>query len=71
MARQIGTVLGVASLVAILASVLPSDPVPAFRSAAVLVFSFFIAAGVVSAGLLSGRVAPADALSPTPVEVDG
>jgi EmrB/QacA subfamily drug resistance transporter len=71
MARQIGTVLGVASLVAILASVLPSDPVPAFRSAALLVFSFFIAAGVVSAGLLSRRVAPADALSPTPVEVDG
>jgi EmrB/QacA subfamily drug resistance transporter len=70
MSRQIGTVLGVAGLVAVLAHVLPGDPVPTFRSAALLVLSFFVAAGVVSAALLSGRVRPAATLSPVPEEVD-
>jgi EmrB/QacA subfamily drug resistance transporter len=70
MSRQIGTVLGVAGLVAVLAHVLPGDPVPTFRSAALLVLSFFVAAGVVSAALLGGRVRPAAALSPAPEEVD-
>jgi EmrB/QacA subfamily drug resistance transporter len=69
MSRQIGTVLGVAGLVAILAGVLPRDPIPVYRSAVLMVLSFFVAAAVVSAALLSGRVRPAAVLSPTPEEV--
>jgi hypothetical protein len=34
-----------------------------------MVLSFFVAAAVVSAALLSGRVRPAAVLSPTPEEV--
>jgi hypothetical protein len=61
MARQVGTVLGVAALVAILTHVGP-DPVTTFRHAVVLVIGFFAAAGVVSAILLTGAVrAPAPA----------
>ena len=55
MGRQIGTVLGVAGLVAILSRVSPVDPVAAFRNGLVLVIAFFAAAGLVSAALLSGR----------------
>jgi EmrB/QacA subfamily drug resistance transporter len=55
MARQIGTVLGVAGLVAILTRVSRVDPVAAYRSAVELVIAFFAAAGVVSAALLTGR----------------
>jgi hypothetical protein len=53
--RQVGTVLGVAGLVAILARVSPADPLPAFRGGLVLVIAFFAAAGVVSAVLLTRR----------------
>jgi len=53
--RQVGTVLGVAGLVAILARVSPTDPLPAFRGSLVLVIAFFAAAGVVSAVLLTRR----------------
>jgi EmrB/QacA subfamily drug resistance transporter len=65
--RQVGTVLGVAGLVAILAKVSPADPLAAFRGSLVLVIAFFAAAGVVSAALLTGRpvvaaVAPAPAV---------
>jgi hypothetical protein len=55
MARQIGTVLGVAGLVAILSRVSRVDPVAAYRSGAVLIIAFFAAAGVVSAALLTAR----------------
>ena len=55
MGRQIGTVLGVAGLVAILSRVSAADPVPAYRNGLVLVIVFFAAAGVVSAVLLGGR----------------
>jgi len=58
MARQIGTVLGVAGLVAILAHIVPSDPVHTFRYGVVLVLGFFVAAGAVAAALLSGRLRP-------------
>jgi hypothetical protein len=51
----VGTVLGVAGLVAILAKVSPADPLAAFRSGLVLVIAFFAAAGVVSAVLLTRR----------------
>jgi EmrB/QacA subfamily drug resistance transporter len=55
--RQVGTVLGVAGLVAILAKVSPADPLAAFRGGLVLVIAFFAAAGVVSAVLLTRRQA--------------
>jgi hypothetical protein len=53
--RQVGTVLGVAGLVAILARVSAVDPLAAYRGGLVLVIAFFAAAGVVSAALLAGR----------------
>jgi EmrB/QacA subfamily drug resistance transporter len=60
MARQVGTVLGVAGLVAILAHVTVSDPVPTYRGGLVLIIAFFAAAGAVSAALLTARLpAPA------------
>jgi hypothetical protein len=56
MARQIGTVLGVAGLIAILAGLNVADPVAAFRHATELVIGFFALAGLTSAALLSRRV---------------
>ena len=65
MARQIGTVLGVAGLVAILSRVSHTDPVPAYRNGLILVIAFFAAAGVVSAALLTARTVPApESLAP-------
>jgi hypothetical protein len=58
-ARQVGTVLGVAGLVAILSRVSGADPVAAYRHGAVLIIAFFAAAGAVSAVLLTGRPVPA------------
>jgi Major Facilitator Superfamily len=55
MARQVGTVLGVASLVAVLSHVTVGDPLAAYRNGLVLIIAFFGAAGVVSAGLLITR----------------
>jgi EmrB/QacA subfamily drug resistance transporter len=55
MGRQIGTVLGVAGLVAILTRVSSADPVEAYRQGVVLIIGFFAAAGVVSGLLLTGR----------------
>jgi EmrB/QacA subfamily drug resistance transporter len=55
MARQVGTVLGVASLVAVLSHVTAGDPLHAYRNGLVLIIAFFGAAGVVSAGLLTAR----------------
>jgi EmrB/QacA subfamily drug resistance transporter len=60
-ARQIGTVLGVAGLVAILAHVSRADPVAAFRNGVVLVTGFYVAAGAASAALLTARPAQAPA----------
>jgi len=64
--RQVGTVLGVAGLVAILARVSPADPLPAFRGGLVLVIAFFAAAGVVSAVLLTRRPIAVPAAAPGP-----
>jgi hypothetical protein len=61
MARQVGTVLGVAGLVAILAHVSRTDPVAAYRHGVVLIIAFFAAAGLVAASLLTGRATPAAA----------
>jgi hypothetical protein len=70
MARQVGTVLGVAALVAILARVGP-DPIATFRHAIVLVIAFFAAAGAVAAILLTRRVSspavPAPAATRAPL----
>ncbi len=57
MARQVGTVLGVAALVAILAHVDRSDPVATYRHGLMLIIAFFAGAGVVAASLLTGRAA--------------
>ena len=64
--RQVGTVLGVAGLVAILARVSQADPLAAFRGGLVLVIAFFAAAGVVSAVLLTRRPVVAS-VAPAPV----
>ena len=58
MARQVGTVLGVASLVAILSRVVPGDPLAAYRHGLILIIAFFAAAGVISAVLLTARPRP-------------
>jgi hypothetical protein len=64
MARQVGTVLGVAGLVAILSHVIPGDPVAGYRHGVILIIAFFAAAGVVSAAVLTGRARPAVAPPP-------
>jgi EmrB/QacA subfamily drug resistance transporter len=56
MARQIGTVLGVAGLIAILTGLNVGDPIVAFRHGTELVIGFFALAGLTSAMLLSRRV---------------
>jgi hypothetical protein len=66
-ARQVGTVLGVAALVAILSRVSPADPIPAFRHAIDLIIGFFAAGGVVSAALLTARPRPVPAAPAVPV----
>ena len=58
MARQVGTVLGVAGLVAILSRVSHTDPLAAYRNGLVMIIVFFAAAGAVSAALLTGRPVP-------------
>ena len=63
MARQIGTVLGVAGLVAILSHVNASDPVLTFKHAVLLVVALFAAAGVVSALFIAGRKRPVATLT--------
>ena len=55
MARQVGTVVGVAGLVALLSHVSPVDPLVPFRHGTLLTVAFFTAAGVVSAAVLAGR----------------
>jgi EmrB/QacA subfamily drug resistance transporter len=69
MARQVGTVLGVAGLVAILAGLHPADPVATFRHGLVLTIAFFATAGITAAAFLSARIA-APSREPTiaPVE---
>jgi EmrB/QacA subfamily drug resistance transporter len=67
-ARQVGTVLGVAGLVAILSRVSRTDPVAAYRSGVVLIIAFFAAAGAVSAALLTAR--PVTAREPAAASAD-
>ena len=56
MSRQIGTVLGVAGLIAILAGLNVADPIVAYRHGTELVIAFFALAGFSAAALLSRRV---------------
>jgi EmrB/QacA subfamily drug resistance transporter len=68
-ARQVGTVLGVAGLVAILSRMSLTDPVTTYRYGVVFTMAFFAAAGVVAAALLTGTAAapvaaPESAASP-------
>jgi len=72
-ARQVGTVLGVAGLVAILSRVAPADPVAAYRNGIVLIIAFFAAAAAVSAVLLTGRATgrAADRPAGRPVPAQG
>jgi hypothetical protein len=63
----VGTVLGVAGLVAILSRVSSADPVTAYRHGVILIIAFFVAAGAVSAGLLTGPpVVAAGSATPVP-----
>ncbi len=65
MARQIGTVIGVAGLVAILAKIAPADPVATFRHALMLIAALFAAAGLAAAALLTrSQQTPRRAASP-------
>ncbi len=57
MGRQVGTVLGVAGLVAVLAHVSPTDPLAAFRHGLWLIIAFFVAAALTAAGTLTRRAA--------------
>jgi EmrB/QacA subfamily drug resistance transporter len=57
MARQVGTVLGVAALVAILALIGP-DPITTFRHATALIIAFFTAAGLIAAIMLTNKAGP-------------
>ena len=67
--RQVGTVLGVAGLVAILSRVSAADPLVAYRHGVLLIIGFFVAAAAVSGILLTGRpvVAPDPELAVAPV----
>src|SRR3954471_8986022 len=65
MVRQVGTVLGVAGLVAVL-SVPAADPLTAFRHGVVLIIAFFVAAGAVCLVALVRRAGPAPVVSALP-----
>jgi EmrB/QacA subfamily drug resistance transporter len=57
MGRQVGTVLGVASLIAVLAHVSVTDPLAAFRHGLWLIIAFFVAAALIAAATLTRRAA--------------
>jgi Major Facilitator Superfamily len=63
MARQIGTVLGVAGVIAILAGT-GLGPVTLFHRTTVLVAAFFLAAAAVAAATITARPRPAPAPAP-------
>ena len=63
MARQIGTVLGVAGVIAILAGA-ATDPVALFRHTTILVAAFFVGAALVAAVTITARTRPAAVPAP-------
>jgi EmrB/QacA subfamily drug resistance transporter len=66
MGRQVGTVLGVAALIAVLAEVHPGDPLAGYRHGVELIIAFFLAAAAIAAAFLTRRsvqpVAPQSSL---------
>jgi EmrB/QacA subfamily drug resistance transporter len=66
MARQVGTVLGVAGLVAVLAHVDRSDPLATYQHGLELIIAFFASAGIVAAILLTARTIRRPASSVVP-----
>ena len=66
MARQVGTVLGVAGLVAALTAA-DADRLGAFRHGIVLIIAFFVAAGALCLAVLSRRNRPAPVLAVLPL----
>jgi len=54
-ARQVGTVLGVAVLVAILTHISRADPIASYRHGLIMIVAFFAAAAVTAAALLTRR----------------
>jgi len=65
MARQIGTVLGVAGVIAILAGA-AADPLDLFRHTTILVAAFFVGAALVAAVTITARPRPAPVPAPAP-----
>ena len=65
MARQVGTVLGVAALVATLTAAV-ADPLTASRHGIVLTIAFFVAAGATCLAVLVRRVRPTAVAGPLP-----
>jgi MFS family permease len=63
MARQIGTVLGVAGVIAILAGA-ATGPVALFRHTTILVAAFFVGAALVAAVTITARTRPAAVPAP-------
>lgn len=57
MGRQVGAVLGVAGLIAVLAHVSATDPLAAFRQGLWLIIAFFLAAALTAASTLTRRAA--------------
>ena len=57
MARQVGTVLGIASLIAVLSHVSRTDPLAAFQHGLWLIIAFFVAAALIAAATLIRRAA--------------
>jgi EmrB/QacA subfamily drug resistance transporter len=55
MGRQVGSVLGVAGLIAVLAGVNSGNPLTTYRHGIELIIGFFVAAAVVAAALLGRR----------------
>ncbi|HET6875397.1 MAG TPA: MFS transporter [Acidimicrobiales bacterium] len=54
MSRQVGTVLGVAGLVAVLAHVATANPIPGFRAGVLLIVAFFVASAAISGAMIAG-----------------
>jgi MFS family permease len=66
-ARQVGTVLGVAGLVAILTHISRADPIASYRHGLIMIVAFFAAAAVTAAALLTRRQpVPAAPAAPPP-----
>lgn len=70
MGRQVGSVLGVAGLVAILARLAPGDPLATFRTAIVMIIGFFAAAAVLSLAVLARKTDPRAPALPAPALIN-